>query len=113
MIYDIVIYISFISFISFIYYNYYIFFISYIIFISFSYFIIYILKRNVIWYKYNSRKVIGDFSINFHGKFTEGIFDFWCIIFYIKIIDDSGDMYKKFIRNILFEVCPHGSDSYE
>src|SRR6266542_7128027 len=49
-------------------------------------------------------KFIGDFSINFHGKFTEDVFNFQCIIFCIKIIDDSNHMCRKFIRNFLFEI---------
>ena len=49
-------------------------------------------------------KFIGDFSINFRGEFTEDVFDFRCIIFCIKIIDDSSDTCRKFIRNFLFDI---------
>ena len=47
-------------------------------------------------------KFIGDFSINFCGKFTEDVFNFRCIIFYIKIIDDSSNTCREFIRDLLF-----------
>ena len=34
-------------------------------------------------------KFVGGFNINFRGKIAEDVFDFRCIIFCSKIIDDS------------------------